>query len=138
MEGVLGLDVETVDVVEPAIPSFGDDRERPPVAGGVGLAMRNAPLDDRVADDADAVCVGDHHWTLEKAGLLHPSCAGHFPIAVERPPTGKDRIAHGIFTARENRGDAGADGAFADLEFAFTEVERGVAHGNAWNVGDGV
>jgi len=39
VEGVLGLDVEAVDVVEPAVPCFGDDGKRPPVAGGIGLAV---------------------------------------------------------------------------------------------------
>src|SRR4029077_599712 len=39
-EGVLGLHVEAVDVVEPAIPRFGDDGKGPPVARGIGLAVR--------------------------------------------------------------------------------------------------
>ena len=30
VEGVFGLHVESVDVVEPAVPGFGDDGERPP------------------------------------------------------------------------------------------------------------
>src|SRR4029077_18168564 len=32
VEGVFGTDVESIDVVEIAVPSFGDYRERPPVA----------------------------------------------------------------------------------------------------------
>ena len=35
VEHVLRLDVKAVDVVEPAVPGFGDHRQRPPRAGGV-------------------------------------------------------------------------------------------------------
>src|SRR4029077_7027333 len=108
VEGVLGLDVKPVDVVEPAVPRFGDDGERPPVAGRIGLAVRDAPLNDRVADHADAVRVGDHHWAFEEAGLFDPGRAGHFAVAVERPPAGEHRIAHGILAARQYCGDASA------------------------------
>ena len=34
--GVFGMDVESVDVVELAVPGFGDDGQRPPVAFHVG------------------------------------------------------------------------------------------------------
>src|SRR6266699_4646457 len=58
VESMLRFDVETVDVVEPAIPGFRDDGKRPPVALGIGRAVRDAPWNDGVADDADAVRVG--------------------------------------------------------------------------------
>src|SRR5712675_1222072 len=135
---MLGLHVEAVDVVEPAVPGFGNNGQRPPVAGGIGLAVRDAPLDDRVAHHADAVRVGDHHRAFEEAGFFYPGGAGHFAIAVERPPAGKNRITHGILAARENRGDPGANGAFADLEFSLASNERGVADGDAGDVCDGI
>ena len=127
MEGVLGLDVETVDVVEPAVPGLGDDGQRPPVAAGIGLAVGDAPLDDGVAHDADAVGVGDHHGAFEEAGFFDPGGAGHFAVAVVREPAGEDGIHHGIFAARENGGNACADGALADDELALAGDERGVA-----------
>src|SRR4029077_5521397 len=100
--------------------------------------MRDAPLNYRVADYADAVRVGDHYRTLEEAGFFDPGRAGHFPIAVERPPAGEDGIAHGIFTARKNGGDSGAYGTRADLQFSFAGDECGVADGDTGNVSDGV
>jgi len=138
VEGMLGLHVEAVDVVEPAVPGFRDDRKGPPVAGGIGLAMRDAPLDDCVSYYTDAVRVGDHHRAFEEPGLFDPGGAGHFAIAVERPPAGENGIAHGIFAAWENGGDAGAHGAFTDLKLSFPGDERRVADGDAGNVGDGV
>src|SRR5260370_426908 len=102
VEGVLGLDVEAVDVVEPAVPGFGNDGKRPPVAGGIRLAMRDAPLDDRVAHHANAVRVGDHHRSFEEAGFFDPGGAGHFAVAVERPTAAKHWIVHGVLPAWEN------------------------------------
>jgi hypothetical protein len=138
VKSVLRFDVESVDVVEPAIPGFRDDGKRPPVSGHFRLAMGNTPLNDGVADDADAVRVGDHHGTIEETGLFHPDGAGHFAVAIERPPAGKNRTAHGILAARENGSHAGSHGAFANLELAFAGNERGVADGDAGNIGDGV
>ena len=138
VESVFGLDVETVDVVQPAVPGFRHDWQRPPVAGGIGLAVRDAPLDHRVANDSDAVGVGDHHRAFKEAGLLHPSGAGHFAISVLRKPSGEDRVIHGILSARKNSGDSGANWAFADLQLAFSGNQSGVADENAVDIGDGI
>src|SRR6267378_4719306 len=138
VEGVLGFDVEAVDVVEPAVPSFCDDGERPPVAGGIGLAMSNTPLNDGVADDADAVRVGDHYGTFEKTGFFDPGRAGHFAVAIERPPSSKYGIHHGIYATGKNGRDAGSDRAIVDIALAFAGDERGVADGDPGNVGYGV
>jgi len=54
------------------------NRQRPPVTGGIRLAMRDAPLDDRVSYYADAVRVGDHHRAFEESGFFDPRCAGQF------------------------------------------------------------
>ena len=100
--------------------------------------MIDAPLNDRVANDADAVSVGDHHRAFEKSGFFDPGRAGHFAVAIVSEPAGENRIAHGFCAARKDRGDAGAHRAFADLQFAFAGDERGVADGYAGYVGDGV
>ena len=115
--GVFGMDVKSIDVVEPAVPGFGDNRQRPPVAFHVRRAVFDFPGDDGVAYYADAMRVGDHHGTVEEAGIVDPGGAGHFAVAVEGEPGGEDGVIAG-FAARMNRGDAGADGAFADFEFA--------------------
>ena len=90
--GVFGVDVESVDVIEPAVPGFGDDGEGPPVAFHVGRAVFYFPGDDGVADDADAVGVGDHDGAVEEAGVVDPGGAGHFTVAVEGEPGGEDGV----------------------------------------------
>src|SRR5881394_2578067 len=135
---MLGFYVEAVDVVKPAVPGFGNDRKRPPVPGGIGLAVIDAPLNHGVADDADAVRVGDHDGAFEESGFFDPGGAGHFTVSVLRKPSGDDGIGHGIFPARKNGGDAGADGAFSDLESSVAGNQSGVADEDAGNVGDGV
>ena len=133
MKSVLGLHVESIDVVQKAIPCFGDNGERPPIAFHVGCTVLHFPGDDGIAHNADAMRVGDHDRAIEQAGIFKPRGAGHFSIAVEREPGAKDRVGRG-FSAGQNRGDAGANGAFADFEFAVAGNERGVADLDAFDV----
>src|SRR5579863_3331754 len=135
--GVFGADVESVDVVEPAVPSFGDDGERPEITFHVRAAVFDFPGDDGVADDADAVGIGDHDGAVEEAGVVDPGSPGHLAVAVEGEPGGEDGVV-GSFAAGMNGGDTGADGAGADDEFSFSGDEGGVADFNAGNVGDGI
>src|SRR5579862_732039 len=65
--GIFGVDVESVDVVEPAIPGFGNDGKRPEIAFHVRRVPFDFPGDDGVADDADAVRVRDHYGPVEEA-----------------------------------------------------------------------
>src|SRR5258708_24302 len=117
MPCVLGFDVESVNVVEIAIPGLGDYRERPPVALHVGTAALDLPGDDCVSNHSDAVRVGDHHGTIEKSGVVDPGRAGHLSIAVECEPGGEHGVVAG-FAARMNGCDSGANGTFANLKFA--------------------
>src|SRR5262249_17001188 len=86
LEHVLGLDVEAVDVVQPAVPGLGHHRQRPPGPGLVLLTLLHAPGDDRIAHHAHAVSVGDHHRAFEEPGLVHPGGTGHLAVAVLRIP----------------------------------------------------
>src|SRR6267378_6204659 len=70
--------------------------------------------------------------------ILLPSRAGHFAVAIERPPSSKYGIHHGIHATGKNGRDAGSDRAIADIALAFAGDERGVADGDAGNVGYGV
>src|SRR5579871_1377766 len=45
--GVFGFHMEAVDVVEPAVPGFGDDGQRPEISLHVRTAMVYFPCDDR-------------------------------------------------------------------------------------------
>jgi hypothetical protein len=86
----------------------------------------------------DAVCVGDHNRTFEETRLFNPGGTGHLTVAVLRKPAGKYGIVHGIFSARKNGGNSGANRTFSDLQLPFSGDERGVTDKDAVDVGDGV
>src|ERR1700722_6743659 len=130
--------MKTVDVAEPTVPRFRDHRQRPPIPRGIRLSVSNAPLNHRVAHNSDTVRVGDHHRTFQKTGFLHPRRSGHFSISVFGKPTGKNRIAHGLLSSRQNRSYTGAHWTFPDLQFSFTGNKCGVTDSHAGDIGDGV
>ena len=67
VESVLGLHVEAIHVVQVVIGCFRNDWQGPVIALGVGRGFFYAPRNDRVADYAHAVGVGDHDWSVEEA-----------------------------------------------------------------------
>jgi hypothetical protein len=135
--GILGFHMESVDVVEVAVPGFGDNGQGPPVAFHIGGAMLNFPGDDRIAHHADAVGIGDHDGAIEESGIVDPGRASHFAIAVQCEPGGEYGIIARL-AARVDGRDSGADWAFADLELAFAGDQGSVAHFDAFDVGNGV
>src|SRR5258708_17455464 len=50
VQSVLRLHVESVDVIEPAVPRFRDDRQLPPVTCALRLTMIDSPLNDGIAN----------------------------------------------------------------------------------------
>ena len=70
-EDVLRPDVQAVDVVQPAVVGLGDDRQAPGRLVG-RVAARDVVGDQRVADDADAVGVGDRDRRRQQPRLLDP------------------------------------------------------------------
>src|SRR5207248_5215096 len=50
----------------------------------------------------------------------------------------EDGVVHGVFSARENRSNAGANRAFADPQLPFTGDESGVANEDSVDIGDGI
>ena len=72
-----GPDVEAVDVVEEAVPRLADDRQAPR-----SLARRRRG-DQRVADDADRVRVGERDRARQQAGVAHPLEPGQLAVAVD-------------------------------------------------------
>ena len=131
---VRGLHVETVDVVQLAVPGLGDDRGRPPVARGVRVAVLHAPGDRRLVHGADAVRVGEHHRPLEQAALLDPGAAGHLARAVQHEAAGERGRRDRVAPARQDRGHAGAHLA------PVREIldQRALADRHAGDVGDGI
>ena len=82
MRDVLGFHMKPVDIIEPAVPRFGHDRQTPPVTGRVRRTVLNPPRDRRIAGHADTVRVCDHDRPFEKTAFFHPGGAGHFAIAI--------------------------------------------------------
>src|SRR5579862_98139 len=132
-----GRHVEAVNIVEITVPCFGYDGQGPPIAFHVGLASLYFPGDDSVADHTNAVSVGDHNGTVQKARVLEPCCAGHFSVSVKREPCAKDGVIR-VFSARMNCGDASSDRALADDQFAAARNQRRVPHFDTLDVGDRV
>ena len=131
---VLRLHVKAVDVVQPAVVGFGDDRQPPRLQD---VATRDLPLNDRVAHDADAVRVGDRDRPLEQAALLDPGRAGHLAVAVQREPGGEHGIVVGPAARMDDR-DAGANRTLADDELAAAGDQRRVSDLHPGDVGDRV
>ena len=93
-EHVLGLHVKAVDVVEIAVPGLGHHRQRPPVLARRRVAWRTAPGDDRVAHDADAVRVRDHHRALRGSRTPRARCVpviSPLPFSENQPAEAPDR-----------------------------------------------
>src|ERR1700722_9103069 len=95
--------MKAVDVVQIAVPCFGDDRQRPILLQSLVLY---APGDDGVTHHADAMGVGDGDWALQESRLLDPRRPRHLAVAVLRKPSGVDRVGVRL-SARKYYGDSG-------------------------------
>jgi hypothetical protein len=69
---ILSLNVKAIDIVEPAVPSLGYDRQAPPVAGRIGCAVFDAPGNHCIARYSNTVRVCDHDRSFEETALLDP------------------------------------------------------------------
>src|SRR5881392_2872237 len=92
MKHVFGFHMKTIDIIEPAIPSFGDDGQTPPILGGVGCAVFDSPGNDSVTRDADAMCVRNHDWSFQKPAFVYPRGACHFAVAIQAEIPGVNRV----------------------------------------------
>ncbi len=99
--------------------------------------MLHAPGNHRVAHHAHAVRVRDHHRAIEEARIFDPCGPGHFAVAVEGEPAGKDRILK-IVAAGKNGSHTRPDRADTDLQRAATGNESGMPDFDAFYVGDGI
>src|SRR5262245_5190115 len=91
--------------------------------------MRYLPLDDRVADYTNTVCIGNPNRAFQKTTFLHPGGAGHFAIAVEWEPG----CENGIVIVLSTRVD---DGHTCSRRVTFDN--RAIPNGHALNICDGV
>src|SRR5439155_26661248 len=111
----------------------GHDWQRPPVAFHVSLAALYLPLDNGIAHHADAVSIGDHHWTIEEAGILDPMRASHLAVPVQAEPAGENGIS-GVLAAGQNRRHPRPHRADAYLQRARPGDQSRVADFDAFNI----
>ena len=79
---VLRLYMKTIDVIQPAIPRLGHQRQTPRKTLWVGSTVREPPGNNRVTRDADTVGVSQDNRPLQEPALLYPGGAGHFAVAI--------------------------------------------------------
>ena len=79
---IFWFDVKPINIIEPAVPCLGNNRQAPPVSGLIGGAVLNPPGNDCVARDTHAVRIRDYDRPFEETALLDPWCAGHFTVAI--------------------------------------------------------
>ncbi len=125
---VVGLHMEAVDVAEQPVVGLPHHRQRPVDALTAGGHLGG---DQRVADDAGAVGVGDPDRGGQFAGFLDPLQAGHLAAAVEAMGAGEDGLGPDV-VVRDDDGDPGVDVRWAGV------VESGVPDAHPRYVGDGV
>src|SRR5262245_17406088 len=133
LEHVLVAHMESVDVVQPAVVGFGNDRQSPRLQSG----PRYLPFQNRVPHDTNAVRIRDRDGTLEESALVDPRRASHLAVAVEREPRREHRI-RALAAARVHDRDARANRSLADDERTLARDERGMPDFDAGDVGDGV
>ena len=119
MKHVFRFHVKTIDIIEPAVPGFGDDRQTPPVAGRVGRAVFNSPCNDSVTRDTNAMRVRNHDWSFQKPAFVYPRGARHFAVAIQAEIAGVNRVVERIVSTRNDCGNAGAHRALANFQFSF-------------------
>src|SRR5579864_3329950 len=130
---VFRLHVETIDVVQVAIPSFRNNWKRPPVLDWNRGSVFQLPVDNGVAHNAHAVRIGDHHGAVKKAGFLDPCGAGHLAVAVLGEPSCKYGI-HGGFASGENCCDTGTNRSDAHLQLSFAADQGAIPDLDSFDV----
>src|SRR4029077_6676047 len=76
------LHMKTINVLKPAIPGLGDDRQAPGEPFCIRSAMGKTPRDHSVARDSHAMRIRQHDRTFEESALFHPGGSGHFTVAI--------------------------------------------------------
>lgn len=125
---VVGLHVETTNVVEPAIVSFADERVG---AGNVFIAgLRDCPVSDGRGSVKDAKGVGEDDGRFDLAEFVDLRGADEFAESVVDEDGAGDFVLKEIAGVRKDGSDAGAD------VVAFGESD--LADKDARDIGDGV
>ena len=110
--------MEPINVVEPAVPRLRNNRQAPPVAGRIRCAVFNSPGNYSVARDSDAMRIRNNDWPFQKPTFFHPRCPRHLAVAIQAEISSVSRVVERIVPARNDCGNAGSHGTFADLKLS--------------------
>ena len=133
---ILGRDVESINVVQAAVPRLADDRQGPgDRADWLGLDL--GP-DEGVVDDPDAVRVRQSDRAAEQAGLADPFQPGQLAVAVEPMRAGEHGFGPDVAVVGDDHGDPGPDGPAAADQGSLAPDERPMADPDPRHVGDRV
>src|SRR5688572_3358475 len=121
--------MEAVDVVQPAVPRFGHDWQRP--GNFTAGAQTDLVGHQRLVDGADAVGVGQPDRRRQLAALADPFQAGHLAVAVEPVGRGEDWLAGYVAVVREQDRHTGTDRAAANAQRPVARDERAVPDADA-------
>src|SRR3954466_13255255 len=115
MKCVFGFYMKPVNVVQVAVPGFGNYRQGPPIAFHVSIAALYLPLDHGIPNYPDTVSVFHHHRSVEKSRIFDPVRSGHLAVPVQAEVASKNCIS-GFFSARQNCSNPSANRADTDLQ----------------------
>ena len=99
-------------------------------ASGVG--------NERIADDAHRMGIGDRDRAGQQPGLADPLEPGQLAVAIEGVAAGVDGLGPGVAIVRDDDGDARPNRTLAHDKRAVAFDERGVAYPDARDVSDRV
>jgi hypothetical protein len=84
-EGVLGRNMEAIDIIQAPIVRLSHDRKRPEKRG-VTIPL---PSDHRITHHTYAMRIGNQNRTLKQPRMLNPSRTGHFTVSIQAEPCGE-------------------------------------------------
>src|SRR6266536_4868742 len=99
--------------------------------------MFHLPGDNSIAYYADTVRIRDHHGSIQEAGVVHPGCAGHLAVAIERKPGREHSIVRCFPPGMDSRHPR-PHRTFSRLKLSRARDQCGVANLDPPDVGDGV
>ena len=138
VERVFGLHMEAVDVVEFAVPGFGDDRKRPPVAAKIGRAVlkRHLMVASRTTPTLWVLVIMTGPSRKPDSSTQVVPVISPLPLSENHPA--KTGSIDALLAAREDGRHAGAHRPLPTTSLPFAGDERGEADFDASDVGDGV
>ena len=126
-----------LNVVQPSIVAFSDDR-RQRIVGNANLRItRDHPVHDPVGDSRHVQRIGEGDGIFEKTGFADPGKAGHLTGSIEHERTGRHFLMPDVISG-DDHCHAGAYRTMARHERPIAGHKRGLSNFDPCNIGDGV